>query len=566
MRDEWSSLTVLIVLVSVVVGSPGGVRPAGASWPVFGRAICTAPNSQTHCAITGDGVGGAIIAWQDHRNAKVNIFAQHVLASGNVDPSWPENGQAMVADTSFDGPAGGNFFPLAVSDLNGGSIVAWVDLRAATIDQLDIFTQHILASGTVDARWPANGTRLASALGLQASIAMISDGAGGAIVTWVDDRAGVGERDVYAQHVLVTGVVDSRWPVNGVALCTAPKRQEFPAIVGDDAGGAIIAWDDGRSSASGLDVYAQHVLGSGLVDPAWPLNGRALCNALGFQGRVTITSDCARGGIVAWTDARIAGTDHIFAQHVLASGAIDPVWPANGRGISNAAVLESRPLAVSDGVGGAIVTWQGFTLHLNMYVQHVRATGVVDPGWPAAGRALSNRTRLQTHADIAVDGAGGAVVAWADSFDIVAQHVLSSGALDPAYPDTGRALCYLPSQQGEPHLIGTGDGGAIAAQTTGVPGPGPGPVIQFLRASPNPARDAITLRFTLSSAASVKVVVLDLAGRRVREFPAETQSSGEHSMKWDLRDDRGEPVGSGIFFARIEAGGRAFNQKLVSLN
>ena len=49
------------------------------------------------------------------------------------------------------------------------------------------------------------------------------------------------------------------------------------------------------------------------------------------------------------TDGRLAGTDHIFAQHVLGTGQVDPVWPVNGARLSNAAVLESRPRIAPDG-------------------------------------------------------------------------------------------------------------------------------------------------------------------------------------------------------------------------
>jgi hypothetical protein len=359
--------------------------------------------------------------------------------------------------------------------------------------------------------------------------------------------------------------------------------QEFPVIVEDGTGGAIIAWDDARSSTSGFDVYAQHVLNSGVVDPAWPANGRALCAADGDQGRATITADGAHGAIVAWTDARIVGTDHIFAQHVLASGAVDPAWTVNGTAVSNAAVLESLPIAVPDGAGGAIVNWQGFTVELNMYVQHVLATGVVDPAWPAGGRALTDADQQQTHAAIAPDGAGGAVIAWEGSFDVVAQHVLAAGTLDPLYPESGRLLCDNPSPRGDPAVVATGGGGAIvawtdsrngatgadifalqvlAASTTDVPGSSPAE-FTLARPSPNPARGSLTLRYALPRQALVRLAVFDIAGRRVRELRSGTEPAGAHAIDWDLRDERGAPVGVGTYFARLEVERRALTQKVT---
>ena len=37
---------------------------------------------------------------------------------------------------------------------------------------------------------------------------------------------------------------------------------------------------------------------------------------------------------------------------------------------------------------------------------------------------------------------------------------------------------------------------------------------------------------------------------------------GEHRTAWDGRDGRGRPVPSGVYLARLEAGGRKAEQKL----
>ncbi|TMQ50943.1 MAG: T9SS type A sorting domain-containing protein [Candidatus Eisenbacteria bacterium] len=586
MRYRSRAASVAVVLAVMVLATPVAPRLASADWPPCGRAISTAPKGQEHPAIAPDGAGGAIITWQDLRTARVNVFAEHVLASGELDIRWPVDGRALLTDSlALASADGGQTSPVIVADGAVGAIVAWQDNRSP-VTGTDVFAQHVLASGAVDPAWPANGTALSAIAGQQNAIAIASDGAGGAIVTWMDTRPGASEVDLYAQHVLNSGIVDARWPVNGTAVSTAPGRQEFPAIVEDGAGGVIITWQDLRDATSGFDVYAQHVLNSGIVDPAWPLNGRAVCTAAGDQGRGTITTDGAHGAIVAWTDGRIVNTFHIFAEHVLASGAVDPAWPVNGRAISNAAVIESRPLAVPDGAGGSIVNWQGFTVHLNMYGQHVKAPGVVDPAWPAGGRALSNGVRQQTHAEIVTDGGGGAIVAWGDSIHLVAQHVLASGTFDPLYPDTGRALCTLSSEQVDPALVATGGAGAIvawmdgrngvvsspdifalqvlAAGTVDVPGPPPSETM-FDRPSPNPALGLLTLRFSLARETLVRLAIYDATGRRVRGLASGAQPAGEHALAWDLRDERGHAVRAGLYFARLDAEGRSFTQRLVTL-
>jgi len=565
-------------------------RRAVAEWPPCGRAIATAPDAQDHSAATTDGAGGAIITWHDERFPNVNVFAQHVLASGELDAAWPVDGQALLTDpVAIQGADGGQVSPVIVSDGEGGAIVAWEDNRSP-VTETDVFAQHILSNGVVDPAWPADGAPLSVIAGLQNTLAIAPDGtggrgaAGGAFVVWMDTRPGTTVVDIFAQHVLASGHVDPRWPANGLAVCTAPGRQEFPVIVEDGAGGAIVSWDDLRSSTTGDDIFAQHLLATGVVDPAWPVNGRALCTANGDQGRPTIAADGAHGAIVAWTDGRVANTFHIFAEHVLATGVVDPLWPVNGRGISAAGVTESRPLAVSDGHGGAIVNWQAFTLHVNEFAQHVEANGIVDPVWPAGGLAISHRDRLQDFAEIVPDGSGGAVVAWNDSNDVVVQHVLATGVLDAVFPDNGVQVCDEDNQRGDVSLVATGAGGAIVTWTDSrngkdtdiyavqvleigtldVPGDGARGAVS-LAASPNPAHSSFTLRFALPQEGPVKLAIYDVTGRRVRELVSGVRPAGAQSVAWDLRDANGRTVRSGLYFARLEAGGRSLTHRLATL-
>jgi hypothetical protein len=176
----------------------------------------------------------------------------------------------------------------------------------------------------------------------------------------------------------------------------------------------------------------------------------------------SIASDGAHGAIVVWDDNR-RGAFHPFAQHVLASGAVDPAWPWGGRALSNQGAAEEFPQIVSDGAGGGIVTWQTRAFHVSMFAHHLEPSGVVDPSWPVGGRALSVSSAEQTSASIAPDGAGGAIVVWESSGDVVGQHVLASGALDSAYPETGRVLSDSHGEQGLPAIVATGTGRAIAA-------------------------------------------------------------------------------------------------------
>jgi len=266
-----SNSSMPLVIAVVALCGWAAPRTAWAAWPAFGRAISTAPQTQEHPAVASDGADGAIVVWQDLRDPKINVFAQHVLASGELDPRWPLDGRALLGDPAALATAvGGQTAPAVVPDGAGGAIVAWQDNRDP-LTETDIFAQHVLASGVLDPKWPANGLGVTTARSLQHTFTIVSDGLGGAILAWQDGRSAPGASHIFAAHVLNGGFLDTQSPADGIPVCVARGAQEFPVAVADGIGGAIIAWQDTRdSTVTGFDVYAHHITSQGVADPAWP--------------------------------------------------------------------------------------------------------------------------------------------------------------------------------------------------------------------------------------------------------------------------------------------------------
>jgi len=311
-------------------------------WTANGVAICSAADFQADPELVADGSGGAIITWSDPRNGIDRIYAQKVNANGA--PQWTANG--LLLTTSVSGQAR----PVIVSDGAGGAIVGWEDYRNG---EVDIFAQHVLANGGIDPAWPPAGRAVALSWGDQDAPVLAVDGSGGAIVSWAQWNGGT--RDIVAKHLLASGVIDPAWPSAGRFLNSDFYDQAAPAIVADGAGGAVISWDDYRGPDR--DIYAQHVLSSGAIDSTWTVGGTSLCLEAGDQVNPRMTADGAGGAVVTWEDHRADAGD-IHAQHVLATGAVDAAWPTGGRALCTAALLQVRPAIVSDGAGGAVVAWE----------------------------------------------------------------------------------------------------------------------------------------------------------------------------------------------------------------
>jgi alpha-amylase len=80
---------------------------------------------------------------------------------------------------------------------------------------------------------------------------------------------------------------------------------------------------------------------------------------------------------------------------------------------------------------------------------------------------------------------------------------------------------------------------------------------------PNPFVDSTTIRFALPRTGHVRLGVYDLAGREVARLHDGTRAAGTHEIVWDGKDLRRRPVGNGIYFLRLEAGGESVVRKVV---
>jgi len=415
--------------------------------PTVNTPICTASYHQRNPQITSDGLGGAIITWEDNRNDNTDIYARRVNASGTSQ--WIANGVGIcTADANQTDPQ-------ITTDGSGGAIITWQDNRSGN---WNIYAQRVDASGNVPSSWPPNGVAICTVSGEQESPNIISDGSGGAIITWQDNRSG--NYDIGARRVDASGT--AQWTPNGVAICTASGNQLFPQITTDGSGGAIITWVDNRSDNT--DIYARRVDASGF--PQWTANGVAICTASGDKLLLQITTDGSGGAIITWEDNRSDNTD-IYAQRVDASGNVPSSWPPNGVAICTASGNQLFPQITTDGSGGAIITWGdnrlGTSTGWDIYVQRVDASGNVPSSWPPNGVAICTVGNPQYRPQITTDGSGGAIITWederSDNTDIYARRVDASGTRQ--WTALGVAICTASGHQYIPQIISDGSGGAI---------------------------------------------------------------------------------------------------------
>ena len=94
----------------------------------------------------------------------------------------------------------------------------------------------------------------------------------------------------------------------------------------------------------------------------------------------------------------------------------------------------------------------------------------------------------------------------------------------------------------------------------------PAPVFTFaITAFPNPFNPETTIRYEVPRSGNVTVAVYDARGALVATLVDASQDAGSYDVPWHGTDAAGDPVGSGVYFARIDFSGDTKSRKLVLL-
>ena len=257
--------------------------------------------------------------------------------------------------------------------------------------------------GAAVAQWTndtTSNTPVCRASGDQTYVQIASDGSGGAIFVWQDNRSGTW--NIYAQRIDSSGV--TRWQNNGILVCNADNAQS-PQILADGAGGAFITWFDLRGGWPVSGIYVQRVSASGELQ--WQANGIALTDTASSYAYPMIAPDGTGGAVIAW----IGYNGETYVQKINSAG--ESQWTAEGVLASGGGEV---PQVVSDGAGGAILTWYKYDasyMHTDIFAQRVSDSGKVE--WNPAPLPICEVDGYQLHPTLVPDDSGGAIIAWLDN-------------------------------------------------------------------------------------------------------------------------------------------------------
>ncbi|MGA7161208.1 MAG: T9SS type A sorting domain-containing protein [Bacteroidota bacterium] len=488
-------------------------------WGSGGVRVDSISQTFEHPSLALDGNGGVFVTWGDNRpdNLLPNIYGQHVSSSGVVQ--WASNGvnltTGFTTGFSFREPSN----PQMLSDGSNGAFVAWSDAFGLVLMRIGS-TSAISWNAVVDSGSGATDARI------------VSDGSGGVILAWTDNRhiAASDLADIYAQRVNSSGAV--AWTANGVPVSTATNLQNYPQIVSDGSGGAVIAWQDFRDGAH-YRGYVQKLNASGAAQ--WTANGIPLLSTTNSINDLYMTGDGAGGGIFSWEEARgtgINGSDNIYAQRMNASG--QPQWTDSGASVCTNTAPQEDPRITSDGSGGAIITWddnRNSGANQDIYAQRMNASG--EAQWTKDGIPVSSASNNQNSPAIVSYPNSGAVVIWDD---------YRTNGNGNVYPD-------LYAQ----YLSSGGSLSSVRANEASV-----AETFQLQQNYPNPFNPSTQIKFSIAHAGFVSLKVYDILGREVATLVNGELASSSYSVTWNASG-----VASGVYFYRLQSGNDVETRKLM---
>jgi hypothetical protein len=231
-----------------------------------------------------------------------------------------------------------------------------------------------------------------------------------------------------------------------------------------------------------------------------------------------------------------------------------------------AVAIPSRPpIYDQNGSGGLVVVEEGMdATELNVHHVYVGNTnGVVRPVQSAVidvngnglsdlvlyydigeAQALQSSPEVERPNDWAVhrDESGGAIglhYQASSGRDYLVSNIFMLGSVVPLLPENSPLL-----DNGDPNDVT-------------VPG--------LSAIYPNPFNPVTTVGFYLDRSQHVTLRIYDARGARVRNLRNEVLAAGEYRVEWNGKDDRGRPVATGVYFARMVFGEQQSTRKMLLL-
>jgi hypothetical protein len=474
--------------------------------------------------IAADGAGGVLVSWQDHRSGEWDIYAQRVSGAGIT--AWPTNGVRVCVS------GGDQTRPAVASDMAGGGLVAWEDVRCGASQ---IFGSHALGDGTL----PSGSGVEAVALVPQSTQA----DSGNIRISWAIAHGTLSELPaVYCRHV------DGGWRKVGTAwpdLQGNLAYSDFGALEGCQYGYALGVTNCGIEEIVG-EVWVQTPVGHGFT--ALAVRSQ---QALADSGAVHLSWELAGGEALAAT---------VFRRDSCSDWASLGTFPTDEAG--RLAIVDRQPMYAGHRFYYRVVARAcGADHDLGEFpVLIPQQAGFV----PTAVSLVFQRVDTTSAALTWAETSGPPSVA-----NVYRRDSLESWSLRASvHPDAGGRFHFLeggllPLHAYEYRIGLVSCGVEVVSAPIGIRTEPSADHGLWLRAAiPNPASHALEVDLSLSGADPATLELLDSAGRKLLQRRLDDLGPGLHA--YTIQDLSRIPSGS--YWLRLTQSGRSQTRRVAVIH
>jgi hypothetical protein len=265
---------------------------------INGILVDDSPSRKNTSNIIADNVGGAFLFWLENQNNKTLLFAQHVDSTGRQ--LW---GKKAIALSNYNQTV--LSYSVQKSDFSA-IYLAWQIQKS----EREIYHQLLSFNGKL--LW-GQGGKIASTKKGNKTNPQVLTADSTILLSWTNEVNK--DKDIFIQKFNIKGT--HHWKED-VAVVQLPRDQFGQKLLSDGKGGAIVTWIDKRRESVRPDIYAQRISSSG--KQLWgPLGIAIASHDNSEKSYPSIVSDLRGGAIAIFKEIR-EGKGEIYAQKIFNTG------------------------------------------------------------------------------------------------------------------------------------------------------------------------------------------------------------------------------------------------------
>jgi len=392
-----------------------------------------------------DLTGNCWLAFQDIRTAGVNnVMLYKVDTGGNILLS--NTGIALSYDTSTDYI---NMSPVLLCHSSGDVYVAWQRSALTT----EIHLQRISPAGEL--LWGTNGITFAGDAVSFTWPQLLDAGDGNLLLKYYIDSGPfwAPNRQVFVTKLSPEGTAIWNTPVNSAAGLTA--WEQIIPFISDGSGGAVLAWYDDRYNDMINEVYMARVNSSGLATT--PENGTLIStDTFNQQYYPKLAVDTENEKVFAWFRTTDPDQNNVGLARQLMDFSGNRLWGDTGVQIIAQGNSYPDPVAAYFYQDTAYCFYTAAASPGDSYNEHLKVNAIKsDQSSPwLADVYLDSVANPKLHFDAGVSNQGWSVLAYeqGNDYDIYAMRLNPDGTLGGAYYPAPQSLEGYVDEQGTVHL------------------------------------------------------------------------------------------------------------------